>query len=233
MRFAAPVSLLLAACGLDTLGTSPPPERERPQEGPDEEPPESPAAPVTPGPTPELSVMQTPITDTVDLTAEGVIDWVHWGSSTFNRHTGGDAIADYTTSPQWTREFASSTSVVFAWSDGTPKLQESGTSSYSYLNDADNLSATIAVRASRKPRVARFYVGGKDSHVRFAVRLVDGSAPPPPPIDIDQTGSFLVRLVTRFAAASDDTKLEIVGMLISRRLSDSSVRIAAATLAER
>jgi hypothetical protein len=237
MRFGALLALpifLCSACGLDTVGSSTPPAEARVPEpsdsegqSPSEAPPSSPAA------SPELTVTRTEITETVDLTAEGALDWIHWGSTTYNRRATGGAISDYTTAPQWSRGLANSTPVVFTWSDGTPRTAETGTSTYSYLNGADNLTATIAVRASRTPHLARFYLGGKDSHVRFTFRLADASAPPPEPIDIDQSGSFLVRFVTRFAASSDDTRLEVVSTLVSRRVWDGSVRIAAATLADR
>jgi len=225
--------LLLGACGLDVAGTAPTPDpvRPAPTATTEEVPPPPPVAVADDASVPALELTREEITGGVDLTAEGSIDWIHWGASTPNRKgSAASAIADYTTAPAWARELDDKTWIEFRWSDGEPSRSDEGTTTYSYLNGADGLTATIAVRAGNSPRVARFYVGGKDSRVRFEARLAGATSPGP--IDVEREGSFLVRIVARFTAPSN-VSLELVSTLVSRRRSDGSVRIAAATLSER
>jgi hypothetical protein len=245
-RMLAPITLV-AACGLHVVGSAPN-ERETTDAaappsvdalGKDaldsSVTPEPAASDATNGPIAVLTVTRQEPPALVDLASEGTLDWVHWGrAGQRNEKVSGDGIGEYTIAPAGLpREFAENTTVRFAWSGGTPTAAEPGTNTYSYLNDADGIVATIPIDASTTKRTARLYVGGKTSRVRFELSLTDDSAPPPPPIELeDDTGSFLTRLVVVFAAATDGAKLQAKCSLLKRFTSDASVRIAAVTLSD-
>jgi hypothetical protein len=234
-------AVVIAGCGLQVVGTYPLETDADGATGPD-------ATPATHGDLdangangevdadtarPLLLVTEQPTGAVVDLAAEGKRDWVHWGyQSQRNEKVSGDGIGDYVFSPSsLPREYADSTTLKFVWKNGTPTAEQAGTTTYSYLNDADGIVATIPINAAKTTRTAHLYLGGKGSKVRFELSLSDGSAPPPPAIE-RRGDPFLTKLVVVFAAASDGAKLQAKCSLLERFTTDASVRIAAVTLSD-
>ena len=128
---------------------------------------------------------------TINLTAEGTLDWAHWGLSgssgqsetwAFNHKDGADLISDLTIieidGKAEVRAYSDMGSSL-SWSDGTPTALEAGT--HYYLNtdwrDADvgdGFSFTVpAVAANRTLRV---YVGSYLAQGTLTATLSGGSS---------------------------------------------------------
>jgi hypothetical protein len=118
----------------------------------------------------------------VDFTADGSLDWGHWGLftyPTFNRKIGGALVSDCTMGGTGTNGYQNTNSPTFiGWTNGTPTTVPLGPSSgYHYYRDADDASVTFTiVAASPAERIADVYGGGYQSRMRIRADLTDGSA---------------------------------------------------------
>jgi hypothetical protein len=150
---------------------------------------------------------------TVDLSAEGTLDWAHFGlaaAADVNRKSGGPgALAmTLTGTPQRFDTYAPA----FAWHDGAPTATEAGTHAGIYVNNAGD-HFTITVPATRTTRLLRLYVAQYKSAATVRAQLSDGSAPDyadDPDVNNAVVGS---RYTIQFAAASDDAHLTITWIL--------------------
>jgi hypothetical protein len=175
------------------------------------EPAEPPPAPTTPPArtgtarppqhvTPLLTLATTAVPAVVNLSAEGSLDWVHWGltnAGSLNRKSGGSgAIRDaggtsrgrYDTNPQR-----------FSWTGGTPAGSASGTPTGVYTCGTGGNFA-IQVSASPTTRTLHLYAGAWLARGRLTARLgaetVTGSV-----TDRDAS-TTTARFVIRFRAAA-------------------------------
>jgi hypothetical protein len=127
----------------------------------------------------------SPIPANVNLTAEGPIDWIHWGLVTENdinrKATGLSQISDFST-------IGSGTSVVrltdspskYSWFDGSPNPTVVNTASGVYINNFDGPGRgfIFTVPADLLARVLKVYVGEFAASGTLAAALSDNSAPP-------------------------------------------------------
>jgi hypothetical protein len=117
----------------------------------------------------------------VDLTAEGTRDWVHWGlerKGSLNRklnvlplisdfdEIGSGQVNQYTDNP-----------VSFSWSDGGPNLTIGGTTTGVYVNELGS-GFEITVPADKTLRRLEVYVGLYGARGELEAWLSDYSAPP-------------------------------------------------------
>jgi hypothetical protein len=115
----------------------------------------------------------------VDLTAEGLVDWTHWGLTTGNsyNHRGGASIrisnADRIGSGQ-TKRYTDNFSG-YSWTNGVPTLAAAATTTGIY---AEGLAEgfEITAPADRTRRRLKVYVGLFASQARFEAALSDNSA---------------------------------------------------------
>ena len=112
----------------------------------------------------------------VNLTAEGGLDWSHWGlNGTGQNHkaVGGTAvglISDIAAGAGPTQFTDSQTN--FSWSNGTPTAAATGT-----INGIVTTSAfSVTVPADTTSRQIKVYVGGFQAGSQFTATLSDGSA---------------------------------------------------------
>ncbi|GIE99324.1 hypothetical protein Ari01nite_67890 [Paractinoplanes rishiriensis] len=178
--------------------------------------------------TPLLTLATTAVPATVNLSAEGSLDWVHWGlanARSLNRKSGGSgAIRDlggtsrgrYDTNPQR-----------FSWSGGTPTGSASGTPTGVYTCGAGGNFA-LQVSASPTTRTLHFYAGAWLARGQLTARLggetVSGSV-----TDRDAS-TTTARFVIRFRAAAG-TNLSITWTTAETfNSSCGNVDIQAATL---
>ncbi len=116
---------------------------------------------------------------TVDLTAEGVLDWAHWGlaAATSFDHKAGvtSAISNYTTigSAAVQRQLQSPTSC--GWTGGTPTASATSTPTGVYLMGVNN-GFQLALPADTTKRTLRLYVGVWAAQGKLEASLSDGSA---------------------------------------------------------
>jgi hypothetical protein len=112
----------------------------------------------------------------VNLTAEGTIDWAHWGAGSttaFNHKTSGARkISDLSQRPSFRYNTSATT---FAWSDGTPTTSDSNNAGVYDLGSSASFSMTVP--ADTSTRTLRLYVGGNDVDNRLTAHLSDSSVP--------------------------------------------------------
>lgn len=117
----------------------------------------------------------------VDLTAEGTVDWVHWGlqsSTSVNRKAGVPAqISDVTPLGAANLSRYADNHSAYSWSDGSPTTATNGTTTGVFLT---NLSSgfQLSVSVDETPRVLRLYVGAYAARGRLLAYLSDFSAQP-------------------------------------------------------
>jgi hypothetical protein len=176
-----------------------------------------------------LTVTKATAPAVVDLSAEGTIDWVHW-TEEHNRKAGANVIGEYRYVPDLLEpNEGSGTTTTFKWNDGTEK-KKGERRSYEYISGAGTVRATLQLPASTTKRTARFYLGGLRSTLRFEVSLSDGSAPPPPALEISDEGGALTQFVVEYSALRDGAQLEVAYTLVEARSLDASLRMGAVTL---
>jgi hypothetical protein len=113
-----------------------------------------------------------------DLTAEGTLDWAHFGlqSETSVEHRNGTALIGALTivgtGPlhQYTDNHLS-----FSWTNGTPVASNSGTTTGVLIYGAGN-GFSIDVPADQTVRTLRIYMSGFGADYRVVGHISDGSA---------------------------------------------------------
>jgi hypothetical protein len=117
------------------------------------------------------------VPSTVDLTAEGTRDWVHWaeqGTFSLERDsTGGFAILEGTPSAPRFRHALSPS--LFRWTGGDPVDHSNGTTTGIRTCGAGN-GFTISAPAATGNRTLRLYVGVLAARGTLSARLSAGSA---------------------------------------------------------
>jgi hypothetical protein len=131
--------------------------------------------PVSPG-GPLLAVDQESVPASVDLTALGVRDWIHWGGngagSVQRKQVSTGEIRD----PGGARfEHAASVSS-FAWTDGTPIARHQA-NRYGVFQRGASGSFAVSVAGSGDLRTVRLFVGAFSAGARLDVRLSGGGDP--------------------------------------------------------
>jgi hypothetical protein len=171
------VVLPSASPGLIPLG-SPSPSPTSPSPSPS--PSSSSATPPPPSKAPDngaISIKAASAGSTVDLTAEGSRDWVHWGEDgTFSLErdsNGGFAILEGTpTAPRFRHALSP---VRFAWTQGDPVDHSDGTPTGIRTCGAGN-GFTISAPATTSTRTLRLYLGVVSGKGVLTAKLSAGSA---------------------------------------------------------
>jgi hypothetical protein len=121
--------------------------------------------------------------ETIDLTAEGTLDWAHWGLNTstdFDQKSSVvSQISNY--SPVGTAATTdyyqySNNGLGFTWSDGTPDLTADSSTTGIYVAGVGN-GYQVQVPAALTPRVLKMYVGAWQATAHFEASLSDNTAP--------------------------------------------------------
>lgn len=192
-----------------------------------------------------IEVAARPFAGRVDLSAEGTLDWVHWGQGekdAVNRKiSDAPGISDLSIFGEghWDRTIGFGCRV--AWSDGAPERAVQGTNDSLWLNGQGH-SFRFSVPADEKTRILRVYVGALEgAELQLRARLSNDSGPEYvstffnanrngrlwSPIPGSMNGFYELR----FRAASPDQALEVSLELASEpNRFRGQVRLQAATL---
>jgi hypothetical protein len=116
----------------------------------------------------------------VNLTAEGILDWAHWGMSSpedFNhRANTAEQISNFTLIGEAEVQQFGDNATGYSWSDGTPTAEGSNETAGIYVVGLDN-GFEISVSADTTTRTLKVYVGAFAARMNFEASLSDGSAP--------------------------------------------------------
>jgi hypothetical protein len=110
---------------------------------------------------------------TIDLTAEGTLDWAHWGFSSaasFEHKLTGSAIGNATVVGTGVQLQITAVSLAATWADGTPDMTSttaSGTATATGTGVHAPGGLSFVVPAGVAPRTLRVYVGVKAANGRF------------------------------------------------------------------
>ncbi len=123
----------------------------------------------------------SPGSGSVNLSAEGTADWVHWGlvrKNSLNRKTGvQQQISNFIEIGRGRIDQYADNLVSFNWNDGTPNLFVGGTTTGIFKNEATN-GFQITLPADKTLRRLKIYVGLYAACGAFEATLSDFSASP-------------------------------------------------------
>ena len=174
---------------------------------------------------------------TVNLTAEGTLDWAHWGLFTetdFDQKAGGASqISNFTqiTGSEANNVFQfADAAVAFSWSDGTPNASAVLTPSGIFVGGLTN-GYQFTVGADTTQKVLKVYAGAWNAQVQFEATLSDGSAAAYVNDDLDDFGAGEASVYTiRFAADSPGQMLTVRIYSIALNDPDGNCTLMGATL---
>jgi len=177
----------------------------------------------------------------VDLSAEGTLDWAHWGledADSFNHRRGAGQISDVTVIGA--EELAvevmqySDDGNQFTWMDGEPMENVADLTAGIYIMGAGN-GFEFTVPADTAPKTLKVYVSARDGMGEIEATLSDDSAAPYIDTVAGPIGSGWTRKVftINFQAAKDDQALTVrYTLALNTSTEDGSVALQAATLAQ-
>jgi hypothetical protein len=124
-----------------------------------------------------LAGLSDALSANVDLTGEGVVDWIHWGDSSLTRKAGvGPALSGYTLTAGGTVEGYANDPRTASWTDGAPLASSTNDAKGLYLTGVGK-GFSLTAPADTSVRTLKIHVGGWNSSGKLTVTLSDGSAP--------------------------------------------------------
>jgi hypothetical protein len=117
---------------------------------------------------------------TLNLSAEGILDWGHWGVSrfnSFNHESGGNQISGVTIVAGGVPSRYTDNAVSFSWTNGTPVLATNNTTTGIFVKGVGN-GFQMSIPADTKLKRLKVYVGLFAARGHFEASLSDFSAPP-------------------------------------------------------
>ncbi|WP_244933074.1 hypothetical protein [Micromonospora tulbaghiae] len=137
--------------------------------------PSTPSPSPTPAPPPTVAVTRAEVPATVDLTAAGPTDWVHWGLTgadrTVRKRGGSGEIRDE--GGRGRRESFDNNPEAYAWRDGNPVASASGAMTGVYTCHRGS-GFNLSVAADGQQRTVRLYAGLWMARGRLDVRVSGG-----------------------------------------------------------
>jgi len=175
----------------------------------------------------------TPVSP-VDLTAEGDLDWAHWGLTTatdFNHKSGvSQQISNIIVIGGGGINRVNANPIGFNWTDGTPVTSTTDTHGGVWKNGAGS-GFQIIVPADTSDRTLRVYVGLWAARGRFEATLSDGSAPAFIDTSLDNSTATSVAVYTiSYRAGSGGQSLIVKWTVQTAYNSYGNVTLEAATL---
>lgn len=189
-------------------------------------------------PHPFLSVTPYQAPPTVDLTAEGTLDWAHWGwlpaGSYDHKATGNGLISDFTSVGVNAPTQYSDNVIAYTWTDGLAgggrhdKTMAGGTTTGLYVLTG---GFKITVPAGAAAKRLRFYGGALDAQGVLDVSLSDNSAPAAHDVSIVSTGGTPSNgeYMIDYAAGSDGQTLTLTWQIMNAQ-AGGTVTLQSATL---
>jgi len=142
----------------------------------------------------------------VDLTAQGNVDWAHWGltapTSFDHKASVVQQISNYSVVGGQSSQVAQGTvPLSVSWTDGTPNAASSGTTSAVYIMGL-NTGYQVTVPADTTARVLVLYVGIFNTQGKIQAHFSDGSAPDYIDTSLTSSGEIAGAYTLAYKAAS-------------------------------
>lgn len=171
---------------------------------------------------------------TVNLTAEGTIDWAHWGRTSpteFNHRADvTPQISNFTLIGEGPILQFGDNFTGYSWTNGTPNARVTRSTSGIYVNSEGN-GFELSVPADTAVKTLKVYVGAYAAQMHFEASLSDGSAPMYVDESFDNAGDGPNRAyVLSFAADSPSQRLTVRYWVLSG--GGGNVTLQAAALRE-
>ncbi|CRI64108.1 exported hypothetical protein [Thiocapsa sp. KS1] len=178
---------------------------------------------------PQLTPALTTPSGTANLTAEGAIDWIHWGidkpASISRKASATTRIGALSVIGGSPLRFSTTSRLAYSWTNGTPKA--SATTRAGLYISGLNKGYELRVPADTNARTLTLYLGGSKTRGRIEVRLSDNSAPAYTKTVENLNAAFDRRLALNYRAASAGQTLIV---RYTQAISGGNVSIQAATL---
>jgi hypothetical protein len=175
------------------------------------------------------------VTNSIDLTVEGQLDWAYWGyvlPTDFDQEEGGtNEIDNYIQIGTNTALSYGNSESVFNWEDGTPDLTATNMTSGIYFIGVGN-GYEVDITADATPRLFNIYVGAWAATIHVEAELSDGSAPAyiDETFSHDTSGGANRRYSFIYAADSEGQTLMVKAWPISTVDVNGNVTLQAASL---
>jgi len=144
----------------------------------------------------------------VDLTAAGSIDWVHWPAGTRKAGVAGQ-ISGVSLVGRGAAATTEDEPIALRWSDGAPA--PAGSSSQGLFVAGTGRGLAFTMPADTVARTLTLYVGAMRAHGRLVARLSDGSAPDYVNVPVRKLGprwNGVYKLLYRAASAGQTLRVE-------------------------
>jgi hypothetical protein len=175
----------------------------------------------------------------VDLSAEGTLDWAHWGRTviTFDhKNNVTQQISTYTEILNPGGPFNQNDApVAYSWIDGTPDAAETDTTTGIFFSMSSTTGGdlgkgySLTVSADTSTKTLKLYLGGQQGEGKLTASLDDGSAAPAELLIPYEFGPF-TRVVTLTFRATSATNLTLTYTLNNDFGTASNLTLQAATL---
>jgi hypothetical protein len=192
---------------------------------------ESPSPSVSPEPVNSIAIERSAVPERVDLTAEGTIDWVHWGEQgryALERNAnGGFAILEGTPGPERRRHTVSPER--FRWTGGSPLAEAKGVTS-GVRACGKGSGFTLSAPAGTRNSTLRLYLGVLAGRGKLEVSLSDGGKPVTD--TVEQTGASMTTIAYTVSYSATGTGKISVKWITDESFSEDcgGVALQAATL---
>ena len=181
-----------------------------------------------PPPPPILTGAHTNIPATVDLTAEGTLDWLHAGLATatdVNHKSGGSPLLVLTA--KGTGGQYGMYQPAYTWSNGTPTASAT-TNGGIYMNGVGN-GATLTMPVSATTRTVNVYLTAFNAHATLTAHLSDGAVADYSDTQVLGTANTFYKYTVTVRDAAPNAQLVITWTLAQAGTGYSSVDFMAAT----
>lgn len=186
-----------------------------------------------------VTVSSAPATGNVDLTAEGTLDWAHWGvtaGTTPVRRAGVNLIGDYSVTGTGlvTGSNGGAGWPIFAkWTNGdATRPTEMGTDTYRYFTGSSDTSIRWSVPAAPTTRQLAVYVAVGQAKARVTATLTGTNKTASIDIDTGAGANKFVRVAIDYASPLPNASVKVtLAMLMRYSLSvESALSFGSATL---
>jgi hypothetical protein len=171
-----------------------------------------------------------------DLTAEGTVDWAHWGfpGEVVRKASGGNRIGDYVhtgTGGEIHDYDFGGWPMATSWTDGTPgHTSVTGSKTHQYFVFSSDVALTFRLPASQTPRTTILYLGGYGARGRLELSFDDAPATVTSDERENRTYYFGSRYEVRYSGSNASTRLVVKWKILDVYLATGTIIVSSIAL---